>query len=139
MDQLTNEATAKQAQIEAQMTQQLAQDEEARMSREQQDPLIKLKQQEIDLKAMETTARLQKDMMTDAEKMDLERDKLESQTSIDIMKLSADMDKTKTAEANSMLKENITTAREAMKSNSQERIARSNARNKSNGSKSTKN
>ena len=139
MDQLTNEAAGKQAQIEAQMTQQLAQDEEARMSREQQDPLIKLKQQEIDLKAMETTARLQKDMMTDAEKMDLERDRLESQTSLDIMKLSADMDKTKTAEANSMLKENITTAREAMKSNSQERIARSNARSKSNGSKNTKN
>jgi len=139
MDQLTNEAAGKQAQIEAQMTQQLAQDEEARMSREQQDPLIKLKQQEIDLKAMETTARLQKDMMTDAEKLDLERDKLESQTSIDIMKLSADMDKTKTAEANSMLKENISTAREAMKSNSQERIARTNARSKANGSKNTKN
>jgi len=139
MDQLTNEAAGKQAQIEAQMTQQLAQDEEARMSREQQDPLIKLKQQEIDLKAMETTARLQKDMMTDAEKMDLERDKLESQTSLDIMKLSADMDKTKTAEANSMLKENIATAREAMKSNSQERIARTNAKSKANGSKNTKN
>jgi len=139
MDQLTNEAAGKQAQLEAQMTQQLAQDEEARMSREQQDPLIKLKQQEIDLKAMETTARLQKDMMTDAEKLDLERDKLESQTSIDIMKLSSDMDKSKTAEANSMLKENIATAREAMKSNSQERIARTNARSKANGSKNTKN
>ena len=55
------------------------------------------------------------------------------------MKLSADMDKSKTSEANSMLKENIATAREAMKSDSQERIAKSNARSRSNGSKNTKN
>ena len=61
-----------------------------------------------------------------------------------IMKASADMDKTKTSEANQMLKENIATAREAMKDNnttrreamksqSQERIARTNARSRSNG------
>ena len=86
-------------------------------------------------------------MMVEAEKLDLERDKLESQTSIDIMKASADIDKAKTSEANQMLKENIATAREAMKDNnttqrevmkarSQERIARTNARQRSNGKKS---
>ena len=48
-------------------------------------------------------------------------------------------DKSKTSEANSMLKENIATAREAMKSDSQERIARTNAKSKANGSKNTKN
>ena len=45
------------------MTKQLAQDEEARISREQQDPLVKLKQQEIDLKAMQTQMQMQKDMV----------------------------------------------------------------------------
>ena len=142
MDQLTNEAAAKQAQIEAQMTAQLAQDEEARISREQQDPLIKLKQQEIDLMAMETmmkqkesASQLQKDAIMDAERIDLERDKLESQTAIDIMNASAQADQQKTADQMALLKENISTAREAMKQRSNERIAKS----RTNGSKSTKN
>jgi hypothetical protein len=141
-DQLVNKAAAEQAQMEADMTKQLAQDEEARMSREQKDPLIKLKQQEIDLRAMETmmsqkesAANFQKDMMMDAEKMDLERDKLESQTAIDVMNASAQSDQQKTADQMAMLKENITTAREAMKQQSNERIAKS----KANGSKSSKN
>jgi hypothetical protein len=141
-DQLVNKAAAEQAKIEADMTKQLAQDEEARMSREQKDPLIKLKQQEIDLRAMETmmaqkesAATFQKDMMMDAEKMDLERDKLESQTAIDVMNASAQADQQKTADQMAMLKENITTAREAMKQQSSERIARS----KANGSKNSKN
>jgi hypothetical protein len=141
-DQLVNKAAAEQAKMEADMTKQLAQDEEARMSREQKDPLIKLKQQEIDLRAMETmmsqkenAATFQKDMMMDAEKMDLERDKLESQTAIDVMNASAQADQQKTADQMAMLKENITTAREAMKQQSSERIARS----KTNGSKNSKN
>ena len=144
--QLNNQMAKKQSEIEAQITDQVAKEEEQRMGMKQDDPLVRLKQQEIDLRAMEVMTNQQRDsqksqtdMMVEAEKLDLERDKLESQTSIDIMKLSADMDKTKTAEANSMLKENIATAREAMKSNSQERIARTNARSKANGSKNTKN
>ena len=141
MDQLTNEAAAKQAQMEAQLTQQLAQDEEARMKREAQDPLVRLKQQEIDLKAAELQANLQKDMLTDAEKMDLERDKLEAQTSIDLMKVSADADKQQNADAMSMLKENIVSSREAMKQQSTERIARENAKTKAktNGRATSKN
>jgi hypothetical protein len=62
-DQLVNQQAAEQAKVEAQMTKQLAQDEEARISREQQDPLVKLKQQEIDLKAMQTQMQMQKDMV----------------------------------------------------------------------------
>ena len=141
MDQLTNEAAAKQAQMEAQLTQQLAQDEEARMKREAQDPLVRLKQQEIDLKAAELQANLQKDMLTDAEKMDLERDKLEAQTSIDLMKVAADTDKQQNADALSMLKENIVSSREAMKQQSTERIARENAKTKAktNGRATSKN
>jgi hypothetical protein len=141
-DQLVNKAAAEQAKMEADMTKQLAQDEEARMSREQKDPLIKLKQQEIDLRAMETmmqqkesAANFQRDTMVEAEKMDLERDKLESQTAIDVMNASAQADQQKTADQMAMLKENITTTREAMKQQSNERIARS----KANGSKNTKN
>jgi len=133
MDQLVNQQASEQAQIEAQMTQQLAQDEEARMKREAQDPLIKLKQQEIDLKAMETQMKLQKDMMVDSEKLDLERDKLEAETSIDLMKASADVNKEDSTEAMALLKENMAATREAMKNESAERVSRENARSKTNG------
>ena len=97
---------------------------------EPQDPLVKLKQQEIDLKAMETQARLQKDIIMDTEKMDLERDKLEADTSLELMKVSADADKQDNANAMSMLKENLISSREAMKDRTVERIARENARSK---------
>ena len=139
-DQLTNKAAAEQAKIEAQMTKQLAQDEEARISREQQDPLVKLKQQEIDLKAMETQMNLKKDMAVESAKLDLDRDKLEAETSIDLMKVASDASKEESAEAISMLKENMAASREAMKSEtegrrnqSSERIARENARSKASG------
>jgi hypothetical protein len=115
------------------MTKQLAQDEEARISREQQDPLVKLKQQEIDLKAMQTQMQMQKDMMVDSEKLDLERDKLEADTSINLMKASADVNKEDSTEAMALLKENMAATREAMKNQSSERISRENARAKSNG------
>ena len=132
-DQLTNQIASEQAQIEAQLTGQLAKDEEARMSQEPKDPLVKLKQQEIDLKAMETQARLAKDIAMDSEKMDLDRDKLEADTSIELMKVAADADKQSNAEATSILKENMISAREAMKDQTAERIAKNNA--KQNGKK----
>ena len=131
--QLVNQQASEQAKIEAQMTKQLAQDEEARISREQQDPLVKLKQQEIDLKAMQTQMQMQKDMMVDSEKLDLERDKLEADTSINLMKASADVNKEDSTEAMALLKENMAATREAMKNQSSERISRENARAKSNG------
>jgi hypothetical protein len=136
-DQLTNQIAAEQAKIEAQLTGQLAKDEEARMSKEPQDPLVKLKQQEIDLKAMETQARLAKDIAMDSEKMDLERDKLEADTSLELMKVSADTNKQDNADAMAILKENMISAREAMKDQTSERIARNNARSKANGKKSS--
>jgi hypothetical protein len=133
MNQLINAQAAKQAQIEAKMTASLAQDEEARMKREAEDPLIKLKQQEIDLKAMETQAKLQKDMLVDSEKLDIERDKLEADTSINLMKAAADVSKEDSAEAMTLFKENMINSRDAMKQHSAERIARENAKNKTNG------
>jgi len=133
MNQLINAQAAKQAQIEAKMTASLAQDEEDRMKREAEDPLIKLKQQEIDLKAMEAQAKLQKDMMVDSEKLDIERDKLEADTSINLMKASADVSKEDSAEAMTLFKENMINSRDAMKQRSTERMARENAKSKTNG------
>ena len=115
MDQLTNQQASEQAKIEAEMTKQLASDEEARISREAQDPLVKLKQQEIDLKAMETQIKMQKDMVFDAEKIDIERDKLEADTTINLMKVAADVNKEDSTEAMALLKENMANTREAMK------------------------
>ena len=115
MDQLTNQQASEQAKIEAEMTKQLASDEEARISREAQDPLVKLKQQEIDLKAMETQMKMQKDMVFDAEKIDIERDKLEADTTINLMKVAADVNKEDSTEAMALLKENMANTREAMK------------------------
>jgi hypothetical protein len=107
------------------------------MSKEPQDPLVRLKQQEIDLKAMETQARLAKDIAMDSEKMDLERDKLEADTSLELMKVAADAEKQENVDAMSILKENMISAREAMKDQSSERIARENA--KRNEAKANKN
>ena len=92
MDQLVNQQASEQAKIEAEMTKQLASDEEARISREAQDPLVKLKQQEIDLRAAEAMSR-QQDMQTkttmDAARLDMDRDKIEADTTIKLME-SAD-------------------------------------------------
>ena len=126
--QLTNQMAAKQAQIEAKLTAELSAAEEARMSKEPKDPLVKLKQQEIDLKAMETQARLAKEIAMDQEKLDLERDKLETDTGLEIMKMEAAADSQSNTEAMSVLRENIVSAREAMKEQSSEKIARQNAR-----------
>jgi len=134
-DQLVNQQASEQAKMEAQMTKQLASDEEARISREAQDPLVKLKQQEIDLKAMQTQMQLQKDMMVEGEKMDLERDKLEADTSINLMKVSADVNKEDSMEAMALLKENMANTRDAMKNQTAERVAKS--RGNGNGSKKT--
>ena len=153
--QLNNQMAKKQAELEAEITKQVAKDEEERMGNKKDDPLVRLKQQEIDLRAMEVMSKQQEssqksqtDLMVEAEKMDLERDKLESQTSIDLMKATAEIDKTKAADATQLLKENMSTAREAMKENnitrreamksrSQERIARTNASKKTNGKASS--
>jgi hypothetical protein len=119
MQQLINQKAAKQAQIEAEMTMKLA-----------QDPLVKLKQQELDLKAMETQMKVQKDMMLEGEKLDIERDRLESDATIGIMKMATEVNKEDSDEAMTMFKENMINSREAMKSKANEKIARNNGREK---------
>jgi len=133
MEQLINQKAAKQAQIEAEMTKKLAADEEARMSKEAQDPLVKLKQQELDLKAMETQMKVQKDMMVEGQKIDIERDRLETEATIDVMKMAAEVNKEDSDEAMILFKENMINSREAMKSKADEKIARANGRSKTKG------
>jgi hypothetical protein len=89
---------------------------------------------------MEAQMNLKKDMAVESAKLDLDRDKLEAETSIDLMKVSSDVNKEDSVEAIAMLKENMAASREAMKaetedkrSQSSERIARENARSKANG------
>jgi hypothetical protein len=132
-DQLTNQIAAKQAQIEAEMTMKLAQDEEARISREAQDPLVKLKQQEIDLKAMETQMKMQTDMAVEGEKLDIERDRLEADTTINLMKTAAEVNKEDSVEAMTVFKEQMINSREAMKQKAEQQKAREDGRDKTKG------
>ena len=73
--------------------------------------------------------------MVEGEKMDLERDKLEADTSINLMKVSADVNKEDSTEAMALLKENMANTRDAMKNQTAERVAKS--RGNGNGSKKT--
>ena len=83
------------ANLEAQLTSLLAQDEEKRTAAEQADPLVKLKQREIDLRAAEAMMR-QQEMQTkgtfEAEKLDMERDKIEADTTIKLMDVAGKID-----------------------------------------------
>ena len=75
-------------------------------------------------------------MVMDSAKLDLERDKLEADTSIDLMKVAADANrdtsKEDSAEAMAILKENMASTREAMKNQAAEKV-----RSNGNGSKKT--
>ena len=67
--------------------------------------------------------------------MDIERDRLEADTSINLMKAAADVNKEDSAEAMTVFKEQMINSRDAMKQQSAERIARENAKKqKQNGS-----
>ena len=112
------------ATIEAQMVKELVEEERKRADEMQDDPLVKLKQQEIDLRALETMlktkeekARIEKDWTIDSERIDLDRDKLEAQVGVDLIKAQAAEADLKSKEKLATLKENMTTIRDAMKGN----------------------
>ena len=113
------------AKIEADITTQLARDEEERTKREQQDPLVKLKQQEIDLRAAEVMSR-QQDMQTktvmDAARLDMDRDKIEADTTIKLMETADRIDDRAAKNALSNLKENVSLTKEAMKNETTARV-----------------
>jgi len=114
------------------MTTQLAQDEEARTKREAEDPLVKLKQQEIDLRAAEAMMR-QQEMQTkgtlEASKLDMDRDKIEADTTIKLMEVSSKIDQDAAKDALGELKENVALTKEAMKNEKDITTANINARN----------
>ena len=112
------------ATIEAKMVKEMVEEERKRADEMQDDPLVKLKQQEIDLRAMETMlktkeekARIEKDWTIDSERIDLDRDKLEAQVGVDLIKAQAAKADIKSKEKLATLKENMTTIRDAMKGN----------------------
>jgi hypothetical protein len=117
------------AKIEADITTQLARDEEERTKREQQDPLVKLKQQEIDLRAAEAMAR-QQDMQTkttmDAARLDMDRDKIEADTTIKLMQTADNIDQSAAKNALGELKENVSLTKEALKNEKDVTTARIN-------------
>jgi hypothetical protein len=129
------------ANLEAQMTAQLAQDEEKRTAAEQADPLVKLKQREIDLRAAEAMMR-QQEMQTkgtfEAEKLDMERDKIEADTTIKLMDVAGKVDQEAAKEALGQLKENVALTKEAMKNEKDITTARINAGNRDKKSKDNK-
>jgi len=113
------------ATVEAQMVKEMLAEEKRRTEEMADDPLVKLKQQEIDLRAMETMlktkeekARLEKDWTIDSERIDLDRDKLESQVGIDLLKTKTAEADLKSKEKLAALKENMAVVREQMKGRS---------------------
>ena len=129
------------ANLEAQMTAQLAQDEEKRTAAEQADPLVKLKQREIDLRAAEAMMR-QQEMQTkgthEAEKLDMERDKIEADTTIKLMETASRIDQEAAKDALGELKENVALTKEAMKNEKDITTARINAGSRDKKSKDNK-
>ena len=105
-----------------------------------QDPLVRLKQQEIDLKAAEMSMKgevednkLMADIGIEAEKLDLERDKLKSGMQQTIVKEGLSAIKESNQETIDEIKENMQTLREDKKLRSAEKVAAMNARARTNG------
>ena len=110
------------AAVEAQMVKEMLAEERKRTEEMADDPLVKLKQQEIDLRALETMlktkeekARIEKDWTIDSERIDLDRDKLEAQVGIDLLKTKSAEADLKSKEKLAALKENMAVVREEMK------------------------
>jgi hypothetical protein len=120
--QLMEQKESRIAAVEAELVQKMLEEERRRTEEMADDPLVKLKQQEIDLRAMETLIkqkeekeRLKKDFTIDTERLDLDRDKLEAQIGVDLIKQqTADAD-LQSKEKLAALKENMSVVREQMK------------------------
>ena len=117
MQQLKTLKDARQAELEAEMTEQLAKEEEARTKAEQQDPLVRLKQQEIDLRAAEIMSKKEDSQvktMMDLQRLDLERDKAEADVTMSVLRESENVDKRKSNEALTEFKEQVNLTKEAL-------------------------
>ena len=118
------------ATLEAQLIKQMAAEEQQRSGLEEKDPLVKLKQQEIDLKAAELMQKAQQAetdtvMRTavESEKLDLQREKMQSDQDMGIMKESFGMLKEQGKETAGEIKESMAVLREDSRNKANERIA----------------
>ena len=139
-----NEKESKIAELEATMVAEMAKQEQEKAGNMAQDPLVRLKQQEIDLKAAEVAMKgevednkLMADIGIEAEKMDLERDKIKSKTQETLVKESFGAIKEDTKQTIDEIRQNMEDLRENKKIRSAERIAT--MKEKMNGRKNSKN
>jgi hypothetical protein len=137
--ELQNQKESRVAELEAEMVAEMAKREKAAME-DNQDPLVRLKQQEIDLKAAEMNMKgeaednkIMANIGIEAEKLDLERDKLKSGMQQTIVKEGLNAIKESNQETIDEIKENMQTLREDKKLRSAEKVASMNARARSNG------
>ena len=142
--QLKTQMESKIAELEATMIAQMAKEEQEKAGNMEQDPLVRLKQQEIDLKAAELSMKgevednkLMADIGIEAEKMDLERDKIKSKTEETLVKESFGAIKEDTKQTIDEIRQNMEDLRENKKIRSAERIAV--MKEKMNGRKNSQN
>ena len=116
--------------LEAKLIKNMAAEEQQRSGLEEKDPLVKLKQQEIDLKAAELMQKTKQDetemlMKTavDAEKLDIEREKVSSNSELGMVKESFGLLKEGQKDSAAEIKENVAALRDKEKNRSNERIA----------------
>ena len=116
--------------VEAKLIKEMAAEETKRSGLEDQDPLIKLKQQEIDLRAAELMQRGEHDdqemllkTSVEAEKLDLEREKVNNAAEGTVMKESFGLIKDQAKDTISEIKEDVITLREDRRTRSNEKIA----------------
>jgi len=138
--QLKTQIESKVAEMEAIMIAEMAKQEQEKAGNMAQDPLVRLKQQEIDLKAAEVAMKgevednkLMADIGIEAEKLDLERDKLKSGMQQTVVKEGLSAIKESNQETIDEIKENMQTLREDKKLRSAEKVAAMNARSRTNG------
>lgn len=74
------------AEVESKITEEIVAEEQEYLEGTGEDPLINLKQQEIDIKEQDA----QRKALYDTEKLEIDRDKLEQKTEIDQKKLNQD-------------------------------------------------
>jgi len=116
--------------LEAKLIKNMAAEEQQRSGLEDKDPLVKLKQQEIDLKAAELQQKGEHDQTemlmktaVDAEKLDLEREKMQSGNDLGMVKESFGLMKEGQKDTTTEIKENVAALRDKEKNRSNERIA----------------
>jgi hypothetical protein len=142
--QLKIQMESKIAEMEAVMIAEMAKQEQEKAGNMEQDPLVRLKQQEIDLKAAEVSMKgevednkLMADIGIEAEKMDLERDKMKGKMEETLAKESFGAIKEDTKQTIDEIRQNMEDLRENKKIRSAERIAA--MKEKMNGRKNSQN